>query len=114
MNKLLPILLICSITLTQELTIEGDLNVTGNIQNQTIDSLQQVIAQLESEIAILRANGINIYPKIFQLTFEGLFAYYTLDCNHHLHSGLNKHPAHYLRLQSPSQYHPQSNCSYNL
>ena len=56
MNKLLPILLLCSITLTQELTVEGDLNVTGNIQNQTIDSLLQVIQDLQNQITLLQSS----------------------------------------------------------
>ena len=30
-----------------------------------------MIAELESQIAILQANGISIYPKVYQLTFEG-------------------------------------------
>ena len=50
MKHLLSILLICSIGFTQELTVDGNLNVTGNIQNQTIDSLLQVIADLQSQI----------------------------------------------------------------
>ena len=50
MNKLLSILLICSIGFTQELTVEGDLNVTGNIQAGTIDSLAQVIANQQQQI----------------------------------------------------------------
>ena len=50
MKPLLSILLICSIGLTQELTVDGNLNVTGNIQNQTIDSLKQVIADLQAQM----------------------------------------------------------------
>ena len=53
MNHFLFILLICSIGFTQELTVDGNLNVTGNIQNQTIDSLQQVIAGLQAQITML-------------------------------------------------------------
>ena len=54
MNKLLSILLICSIGFTQELTVDGNLNVTGNIQNQTIDSLLQVIQDLQSQLSGLQ------------------------------------------------------------
>ena len=57
MKPLFSILLICSIGLTQELTVDGNLNVTGNIQNQTIDSLQQVIAGLQAQITALQSNG---------------------------------------------------------
>ena len=56
MKHLLSILLICSIGFTQELTVEGDLNVTGNIQNQTIDSLLQVIQDLQSQLSVLQGN----------------------------------------------------------
>ena len=56
MNKLLSILLICSIGFTQELTVEGDLNVTGTIENAL---LQQQIADLEALILNLQ-NQINI------------------------------------------------------
>ena len=54
-----------------ELEVDGDLNVTGNIHSQTIDSLQQKIMDLENQIAILQSTGVSIYPKVYQLTFEG-------------------------------------------
>ena len=63
MKHLLSILLICSIGFTQELTVEGDLNVTGNIQNQTIDSLLQVIADLQSQVAALQLQISEIINK---------------------------------------------------
>ena len=50
MINFLSILLICSIGFTQELTVDGNLNVTGTIANQTIDSLMQVIADLQTQI----------------------------------------------------------------
>ena len=49
MIKLLSILLISSICLTQEMEVDGDLKVTGSIQSQTIDSLKQRISVLESK-----------------------------------------------------------------
>ena len=65
MKHLLSILLICSIGFTQELTVEGDLNVTGNIQSQTIDSLLQVIQDLQSQLSALQ--GANrMETRIFQ------------------------------------------------
>ena len=70
MKHLLSILLICSIGFTQELTVDGNLNVTGNIQNQTIDSLLQVIQDLQSQLSVLQG-GNNISTGIYQLTFEG-------------------------------------------
>ena len=66
MKHLLSILLICSIGFTQELTVDGNLNVTGNIQNQTIDSLQQVIAGLQSQIAAMQGSG-RLETRIFTL-----------------------------------------------
>jgi len=44
------LLIILSLTFTQELKVEGNLNVTGAIQN---DSLAQVILQLEARISEL-------------------------------------------------------------
>ena len=66
MKHLLSILLICSITLTQELTVEGDLNVTGNIQNQTIDSLLQVIADLQSQLSALQVEN-RLETRVFEI-----------------------------------------------
>ena len=66
MKHLLSILLICSIGFTQELTVDGNLNVTGNIQNQTIDSLQQVIAGLQSQIAAMQGSG-RLETRVFTI-----------------------------------------------
>ena len=66
MKPLLSILLIYSIGFTQELTVDGNLNVTGNIQNQTIDSLQQVIAGLQSQITALQ-NSNSWKTRSFEL-----------------------------------------------
>ena len=49
MNKLFFILSL-SFLLAGELQVDGDLTVTGNIQSQTIDSLLQVIQNLESQL----------------------------------------------------------------
>ena len=69
MKHLLSILLIYSIGFTQELTIDGNLNVTGNIQNQTIDSLQQVIAGLEAQITALQSGG-SWETRVFEYDFS--------------------------------------------
>jgi len=71
MKYLLSILLICSISLTQELEVDGDLKVTGNIQNdsltvlianqqQQINSLLLLISELESRITTMEClnNGM--------------------------------------------------------
>ena len=68
MKHLLSILLICSIGFTQELTVEGNLNVTGNIQNQTIDSLLQVIQDLQSQLSDLQGGLTNRV-----ITLENIF-----------------------------------------
>ena len=54
MKRYLLIISLLSLTFTQELKVEGDLNVTGHIQNQTIDSLLQVIQDLQNQINLLR------------------------------------------------------------
>ena len=66
MKHLLSILLICSIGFTQELTVDGNLNVTGNIQNQTIDSLLQVIQDLQSQLSALQG-GNRLETRVFEL-----------------------------------------------
>ena len=66
MKHLLPILLICSIGFTQELTVDGNLNVTGNIQNQTIDSLLQVIQSLESQLSALQVDN-RLETRVFDI-----------------------------------------------
>ena len=70
MNHFLFILLIYSIGFTQELTVDGNLNVTGNIQNQTIDSLQQVIAGLQSQINSMNS-GNKLESRVFQTSTIG-------------------------------------------
>ena len=70
MKHLLSILLICSIGFTQELTVDGNLNVTGNIQNQTIDSLLQVIQDLQSQLSLLQG-GNRMETRV--VTLENIF-----------------------------------------
>ena len=50
-HRLLP-LLFASFIFSGELEVEGNLNVSGTIQSQTIDSLLQVIAELQAQIAL--------------------------------------------------------------
>tara|TARA_Y100001970_G_C14150839_1_gene812615 strand:+ start:267 stop:863 length:597 start_codon:yes stop_codon:yes gene_type:complete len=80
MKPLLSILLICSIGLTQELTVDGNLNVTGNIQNQTIDSLQQVIAGLQAQIAAMQGNG-RLETRVFELDRIDFYGNLDLEIN---------------------------------
>ena len=53
MKHLLSILLISTL-FAGELEVDGDLNVTGTIQSQTIDSLLQVIQDLQSQLSALQ------------------------------------------------------------
>ena len=66
MKPLLSILLICSIGFTQELTVDGNLNVTGNIQNQTIDSLLQVIQDLQNQLSLLQVEN-RLETRVFEI-----------------------------------------------
>ena len=71
MKHLLSILLICSIGFTQELTVDGNLNVTGNIQNQTIDSLLQVIQDLQSQLSALQGGFETRLFELNNFSFSG-------------------------------------------
>ena len=70
MKHLLSILLISSICLTQEMEVDGDLKVTGNIQSQTIDSLLQVIQDLQSQLSLLQG-GNRLETRV--VTLENIF-----------------------------------------
>jgi len=54
LKKLLLSILIISMGLAQELEVEGDLKVTGTVESSTIDSLEQVIQDLQSQITALQ------------------------------------------------------------
>ena len=66
MTKLLPILF-ASILFSGELEVDGDLKVTGSIESATIDSLMQVIAQLQAQIALLQANSSNTSSRLYTI-----------------------------------------------
>ena len=72
MTKLLSILLISSICLTQEMEVDGDLKVTGNIQSQTIDSLLQVIQNLQSQLNSLQG-GNSLETRVYELNDVNLY-----------------------------------------
>lgn len=55
-----------SVLFAGELEIEGDLKVTGNIEAGTIDSLQQVIAELQAQIAALQGQG-GLQTRLYDL-----------------------------------------------
>ena len=64
MKHLVPILFL-SFIFSGELEVDGDLTVTGNIQNQTIDSLLQVIQDLQSQLSALQGG---VSQKVFEFT----------------------------------------------
>ena len=66
--RYLLLISLLSLTFTQELKVEGNLNVTGNIQN---DSLLQVIQDLQNQITILQSSG-NWESRLFNYTFTNL------------------------------------------
>ena len=75
MTKLLPILLM-SILLSAELEVDGDLKVTGTIQN---DSLAQVIANLQAQIAALHAK-----VELLECQHSGIIPSGYCDCNYNV------------------------------
>ena len=66
MKYLLPLL---SLTLlySQELEVEGDLKVTGTFESTTIDSLNQVIQDLQSQLSALQGG---VSQRVIDFTFE--------------------------------------------
>jgi uncharacterized coiled-coil protein SlyX len=73
-RRLLP-LLFASFIFSGELEVEGNLNVSGTIQSQTIDSLLQVIAQLQAQIALMQDADNKLETRIYeyQFNFEGSY-----------------------------------------
>ena len=68
MKKLL--ILLITFTFATELEVDGDLKVTGNIQAGTIDSLQQIIAELQAQ-DIVQANLISqLQSQLLQIQQE--------------------------------------------
>ena len=65
--KKIYLLLTITFLFSGELEVDGDLNVTGNINSQTIDSLLVVIANLQSQILALQSSGIGLETRIYQL-----------------------------------------------
>ena len=50
-------MLAVGLVLAQELEVEGDLKVTGTVESTTIDSLEEVIANMQAEIVELQDGG---------------------------------------------------------
>ena len=74
------ILLTFSFSIAQELEVEGDLTVTGTIESVTIDSLEQVIANIQAEIVELQAGG-GWETRMFQYDFTNTSgsSFYPID-----------------------------------
>ena len=73
--KYLLLILSASILLSAEMEVDGDLKVTGTIQN---DSLAQVIANLQDQITALQNQAIqleysSLYPYNSPLFFQALY-----------------------------------------
>ena len=78
MKKIFTILIFTSL-FAGELEVDGDLTVTGNIQSQTIDSLLQVISDLQSQLSGLQG-GNRLETRIFEtqwLNDNDIFSIYT-------------------------------------
>ena len=65
MKKILYILCL-SFSFAGELEVDGDLTVTGEIQSTTIDSLLQVIADLQSQIALMQSADNKLETRVYE------------------------------------------------
>ncbi len=81
LNRKLLYIIFASFIFSGELEVDGDLTVTGNIQNQMIDSLLQVIADLQSQITSMQGVS-NIYETreyIIPINFTNWNETYNID-----------------------------------
>ena len=58
------LVIVIGISVAQELNIDGDLNVTGTIESVTIDSLNQVIIDLQNQISGMQVEN-RLETRIF-------------------------------------------------
>ena len=80
MKKIFTILLISTL-FAGELEVDGDLNVSGDIQSPTIAQLQEIIAQLQAEIAALQQGADNkLETRMYDivLSWDGQY-YFDID-----------------------------------
>jgi len=73
MNRLLSILLV-SCMFAGELEVEGDLNVSGEVQSPTIEALLAQIADLQNQLNGLQG-GNRLETRIFEINIESLPIY---------------------------------------
>ena len=64
--KYLLTILSLSLLFSQELEVEGDLKVTGTMESPTIDSLQQVIANMQAQIDAMHADN-QLETRVYEL-----------------------------------------------
>jgi len=65
MKKLIFILSL-SFMLAGEMEVDGDLNVSGDIQSPTIAQLQEIIAQLEAQIALMQDADNKLETRLYE------------------------------------------------
>ena len=70
MNKLLLILSL-SFMLAGEMEVDGDLNVSGNIQSPTIAQLQEIIEQLQAQINSMQNADNKLETRVFEYNISG-------------------------------------------
>ena len=68
MKYLLPLLTL-TLLFSQELEVEGDLKVTGTVESATIDSLEQVIANLQAQIDAMQADN-QLETRVYSVTLS--------------------------------------------
>ena len=62
--------------LAGEMEVDGDLNVSGDIQSPTIAQLQEIIAQLQAQIAALQQGADNkLETRVFEINLSSLPIY---------------------------------------
>jgi hypothetical protein len=75
------LILFMGFLISQELQVEGDLNVTGTIESVTIDSLNQVILELQNQIAGMQVEN-RLETRVFTTNSIALtqsLVYYPVD-----------------------------------
>ena len=79
----LMIILSISFSNAQEFEVDGDLKVTGTVESATIDSLQQVIANMQAQIDAMHADN-QLETRVFELPridFQSYEFFYDIDIN---------------------------------
>ena len=100
LRKIIFSILAVGLVLAQELEVEGDLKVTGTVESSTIDSLNQVIANMQVQIDAMQATTNAISSKIVQLSVNIYpFCDNVIDLNEHLGEDQSWYRVTYINLQ---------------